>query len=79
MKKITLITAMLLVAGIAGAQGICHAKTLKGQQCTRKAIENGYCKQHNPSAKHCTGITKTGQQCHNLPSKGSTFCHIHKG
>lgn len=79
MRKVTLLAALLLTTTFAGAQELCHAKTLKGQQCSRKAVENGYCKQHNPNATHCAGTTKAGQPCHNLPSKGQKFCHLHKG
>lgn len=36
---------MCITLGV-NAQALCRAITKSGKQCTRKAIDDGYCKQH---------------------------------
>lgn len=80
MKKLLLITA-LLASTFAMSQTTqkvqCKAITAKGTQCKRMAVINGYCRQHDPSAKRCSATTKAGKPCRNLAIKGSDKCSVH--
>lgn len=46
MKKLLLFGVMFLFTLQVYAQEQCKAVTLKGTQCTRKEVKDGYCKQH---------------------------------
>lgn len=46
MKKLILLGMMFLFTLQVSAQEQCKATTLKGTQCTRKEVKDGYCKQH---------------------------------
>ena len=38
---------------------LCIQRTIKGSLCTRKAVNNGFCKQHD----RCCVVTKKGEKC----------------
>jgi hypothetical protein len=82
MKRILIASLMLLSAIGADAQqqqAKCKAITKKQTQCTRKAVINGYCKQHDPKAKRCAGNKQDGTPCTMVVKDGQNFCYHHNG
>lgn len=77
MKKLLLMGFFALCSASSFAQTKCQALTLKKEPCMHKATDNGYCRQHNPKAVRCEGVTKSGTQCRNFPQKNGKYCHIH--
>lgn len=79
MKKV-IIAACLMAASLAAIAQTskCIAFTKKGTQCTRNAVVNGYCKQHNPQATRCKGKKQDGTPCNLIPKAGSEYCHFHQ-
>lgn len=74
-----IILALALCIAFPALADKCKQQTKAGTPCTRNASVNGFCKQHDPQAKRCAGISKsTGKPCTNRPGSSSTFCHFHQ-
>lgn len=77
MKQIITIV-LLLITAMASAQAIqCKGKTKAGQPCKSIMVskQTGYCRMHNPAAKHCPFVKKGGKQC-GMVTDGS-LCRFH--
>lgn len=78
MKKLLITTAAMLLLSTSTFAQTCKATTKAKTQCTRKASESGFCRQHDPKTVKCTGTTKAGNPCQLVPKKGETVCYHHK-
>ncbi len=74
MKAILSIAFVLLYLNVSANN--CKGTTKAGQPCKSTFVaKTGYCRMHNPNAKHCPHV-KDGKQC-GMVTDGSR-CRFHK-
>lgn len=67
----------MLISLSAFATEKCKGTKANGEKCQGVILmKNGYCKAHDPNAKHCPKIKKDGKQCKMVTD--GTMCRFHK-
>lgn len=77
MKHTITLVLLLITAGVSAQRITCKGTTKSGQPCKSIMVskETGYCRSHNPAAKHCPFVKKDGSHC-KMVTDGS-ICRFH--
>lgn len=79
MKHLILLSSFLLIAALSFGQTRCKGIKADGTQCKMTKVNAaGYCRFHDPNARHCSFIKKNGERCKMVIKEGETYCSFHK-
>jgi hypothetical protein len=80
MKKLLLLSAIVLVTAAAQAQRpTCKGTTKAGQPCKSTIVlKSGYCRSHDPNQPKCAFIKADKTRCKIAVNKAGELCHVHQ-